>query len=100
MKKFIFLLPLIILGAGCEMQATSSTNSTSTSQGVSKQYRAVESQGFKDIKMGIGSQSPVLACSDKDSWANSDSFKAKNINNIEVDGVVCCGWFKGCTVRF
>jgi hypothetical protein len=62
--------------------------------------KAVEAQGFTDVKIGEGSGNSFFMCSDSDSFINSERFTAKNINGVQVDGVVCCGWFKGCTVRF
>jgi len=51
--------------------------------------------GYSDITLK-GYQ--PLACSQDDSY--STGFTAKNPTGRTVSGVVCCGFFKSCTVRF
>ena len=63
----------------------------------SRQEQAVQAMGFKDVRL---EGSAAFQCDDKDSFLNSTGFVAKNINNVEVHGVVCCGWIKSCTVMF
>jgi hypothetical protein len=59
------------------------------------EIKALESNGFKDIKMGGWAP---MSCGNDD--ASSKSFTATNSAGKRVNGVVCCGWFKSCTVRF
>jgi len=56
---------------------------------------ALEKAGFTDID--VGGWAP-FSCSDEDSFKTS--FTAKNSNGQVVDGAVCCGWLKNCTIRF
>ena len=93
MKKILFtLLAVSFLGAGCEEPLQQGTKS--------RAEQALENQGFTSIEMGKGGSSPVFACSDSDSLLNSSSFTALNAKGTRVEGTACCGWFKGCTVRF
>ena len=39
-----------------------------------------------------------LACSDSDDFHTG--FRAKNPNGVVVEGTVCCGMMKACTIRF
>lgn len=55
----------------------------------------LEKSGFTDIKT-TGYR--MLACSKDDTYTTG--FTAKNPAGVEVSGVVCCGLFKSCTVRF
>lgn len=58
--------------------------------------RAVlEKSGFKNIEI-TGYQ--WFACGQDDGF--STGFVAQNANGQYVDGTVCCGLFKSCTVRF
>lgn len=52
-------------------------------------------QGYTDIEMYGWTP---FACSDSDTF--SSGFAATNTNGHRVEGVVCCGWLKSCTVRF
>ena len=40
----------------------------------------------------------AFACSDDDTY--STGFIAVNPSGVKVDGTVCCGLFKNCTIRF
>ncbi len=61
-----------------------------------RQESAVRSLGFKDPY----STGPVIiGCSEDDSFLNSESFRAIGPDGRNVEGSVCCGWLKGCTVR-
>ena len=61
-----------------------------------RQESAVRSLGLKDPY----STGPVIiGCSD-DSFLNSEGFRAIGPDGRAVEGSVCCGWLKGCTVRF
>jgi hypothetical protein len=57
--------------------------------------RALQGNGFTDIRL-TGYE--WLGCGRDDSY--STGFYAKNPNGVYVSGVVCCGTFKSCTVRF
>ena len=58
-------------------------------------YRALEANGFTDITMkGYA----WVGCGEDDFY--STHFAATNSAGKRVSGVVCCGSFKGCTVRF
>lgn len=56
---------------------------------------ALTSQGFTDIQMG---GYMWFACGRDDGF--STSFAAKNTLGQRVEGVVCCGLLKSCTVRW
>lgn len=57
--------------------------------------KTLESAGYSDIKIeGYA----WFACSEDDTFHTS--FTAKNPKDQEVSGVVCCGLFKNCTIRF
>ena len=60
-----------------------------------RSYETLEKSGYTAIE--IGGYAP-FACSEKDKYHTK--FTAKNSQEQVVNGVVCCGWFKGCTVRF
>lgn len=55
---------------------------------------ALEDEGYENIK--ITGYAP-FSCGEDD--LSSTGFKATNVKGREVRGVVCCGAFKGCTVR-
>lgn len=57
--------------------------------------RALQNQGFTDISF-TGYQ--FASCSDSDT--TSTGFIAKNPLGVHVEGVVCCGWSKACTIRW
>lgn len=57
--------------------------------------RAVENAGNTDVKMGSRAW---FGCSDSD--AAGFHFTAKNSQGKDVSGISCCGWWKGCTVRY
>jgi hypothetical protein len=57
--------------------------------------RALESMGMSDIQL-TGYE--WTTCSDSDTFHTG--FRATNQAGKKVSGVVCCGWFKDCTVRF
>ncbi len=50
--------------------------------------------GFYDISTG----SVAFGCAEGDKVGRN--FSATNSNKQRVEGIVCCGVFKGCTVRF
>jgi hypothetical protein len=56
---------------------------------------ALKAQGMTDIVLG---DRAWWGCGRDDSF-NSE-FVATNAQGKRVSGAVCCGWLKGCTVRF
>lgn len=62
---------------------------------VEEVQRVVGKQGFTDIE-ATGYE--PFVCAEDDSF--SEGFRAKNSRGQLVTGVVCCGLFKRCTVRF
>lgn len=57
--------------------------------------RAAEGAGLHDVKpTGLA----PLSCAKGDMFRSH--FKAKNVEGKPVEGAVCCGVFKSCTVRF
>jgi len=57
--------------------------------------RALEGEGFTDISVN---GYDAWSCGKDDTYATK--FTATNARGKVVSGVVCCGDFKGCTVRF
>lgn len=57
--------------------------------------KALDSQGFTSVQ--IGGYAPY-SCSDSDVTATK--FTANNPQGKHVEGVVCCGRLKACTVRW
>lgn len=51
--------------------------------------------GFTNIRPGSLN---FFACGEHDKTGRN--FQAKNATGQQVEGVVCCGVFKSCTVRF
>lgn len=81
MKNFICIALLALSLVACTDEANS--------------RNALENYGFTEIQF-TGYQ--YFGCSDSDSF--STGFKAKNPQGRNVSGVVCCGYYKACTVRF
>ncbi len=79
MKRWLVLAFLI--GAGC-------TDSAGT-------RRALHNNGFTAVQVGGYA---FFGCGKDDSFATH--FTAVNPTGQTVSGVVCCGWWKNCTVRF
>ncbi len=84
--KVVLIFAAIVVTIGVTVAAYSSDD---------KEAKALQRQGFTNIR--VGGWSP-LSCSDSDLTAKS--FKAKNPQGREVEGVICCGVLKGCTVRW
>jgi|WetSurMetagenome_2_1015567.scaffolds.fasta_scaffold404035_2 hypothetical protein len=57
--------------------------------------RTLEGAGFKSIEF-TGYR--FTGCSDSDAFHTG--FKATGPSGGKVEGVVCCGWLKSCTIRF
>jgi hypothetical protein len=64
-----------------------------TTEGPSR--KALESAGFSKIELKGWS---AFACSEDDTFRTK--FEATNPAGARVAGVVCCGWWKNCTIRF
>lgn len=79
MRILIFILAMFFCGC--------------TSPGAS--WNALDDMGFKEIETG---GYDLFACG-KD-YVFHTKFKAKNPNGKIVSGVVCCGWLKGCSIKF
>lgn len=56
--------------------------------------RALESAGFTEIEF---TGYKFLSCGED---IFRTGFKAKNVRSQQVNGVVCCGLFKNCTIRY
>lgn len=59
-----------------------------------RQIKVLESQGYSKIELSF----PWFSCDGKDSVLNSSKFKAEK-DGKPIDGAVCCGWLKKCTIR-
>lgn len=57
--------------------------------------RTLQAAGFTNIEVGGHAW---FACGGDDEY--STEFTARNSRGEMVSGVVCCGFFKNCTVRF
>lgn len=57
--------------------------------------RALRAMGFTSIQLG---EYPFFMCGEEDTF-NSE-FTAMTREGRTISGAVCCGVFKGCTVRF
>jgi hypothetical protein len=77
--KRLLLTALLTIGCTCEDSSA----------------QALRGHGFTDIQWTGYS---FFACSDSDTF--STGFRAKNPKGETVEGTVCCGWLKNCTVRF
>lgn len=64
--------------------------------GPARGLNAIESQGFSDVTLG---DYAWLGCGREDDLVRKH-FTAKNVRGQRVEGLVCCGLGKGCTVRF
>lgn len=93
MKIVLFaVLGMALVGAGC----TETIDNTASTPQRDDRITRLEVEGFTDISVNQG---VLFSCGEDDSVLNSYSFKAKK-NGHDVEGVVCCGWFKACTVRY
>lgn len=57
--------------------------------------RAIKAVGLNHVKLGLY---PFFQCANED-YFNS-AFTAYTREGNKIKGAVCCGVFKGCTVRF
>lgn len=60
-----------------------------------KSRTTLEKSGYTDITIGGHS---YFSCGSDDAY--STKFTAKNPAGSKVEGTVCCGWLKSCTIRF
>ncbi len=60
-----------------------------------KARSVLDKQGFTEVTF---TGYAFSACSEDD--VSHTGFRAKNPQGKEVEGVVCCGWLKSCTVRW
>jgi hypothetical protein len=82
----VVALVAILVGARCLIGFTCPNDAA----------RTLRSSGYGQVELD-GWAGP-FACGKGDTYANS--FTAQNPRGDQVSGVVCCGIFKGCTVRF
>ena len=80
MKKMVMMLALAAVG--CEANPDEA-------------MRALEAQGLTHVTIA---GYPFFACGEGDNF--NSAFSARGVNGDLVEGAVCCGWMKGCTVRF
>lgn len=86
----ILLMAIVLTGAGCVQNGEGSSPS--------RAYLTLEENGYTEIEL---TGMPLFTCDSKsDSLLNSSGFEAKNHLGKQVSGSVCCGWLKGCTIRF
>ena len=81
MKKIIFAVLIIFLLTGCT--APDRTKET------------LEKAGYANIETG---EYDFWSCGKDDDFATK--FTADNPAGQRVSGTVCCGFLKGCTIRF
>jgi len=81
MKKLLFITTSLLL-AGCYSSQSDAENT-------------LHKAGFTDITVtGLA----PLSCGEND--ISRTGFVATNSQGARVEGVVCCGIFKSCTIRF
>lgn len=85
----VILLGLVIcVGAGFAL-------STCEDDDYAAQRKALTNQGFTDVDIGSYA---FFGCSESDVYSNH--FTATNTAGKPVEGLVCCGLMKACTVRW
>lgn len=60
-----------------------------------RSYETLDKAGFDQIELGGPDR---WSCGGGDYFSNT--FTARNSKGSVVNGVVCCGLYKGCTIRF
>ncbi len=78
MKKTAILFAVLL---------TSCTNASDS-------HQALTEAGYTDVDIGGYAW---LQCGKDDTFATK--FSAKGPTGVPVNGAVCCGWLKGCTIR-
>jgi len=91
MKTMAIIVAMLVVG--CESEYRSERITTPKESDV---HAALRKSGYSKIQEG-GFPFPGT-CSRSDDYGIE--FKAVNPVGSPVEGVVCCGIFKGCTVRF
>lgn len=81
MKNFIMVSLLSLFLFSCTDEAAT--------------LRTLDNAGYSDVQTKGYS---LWGCSDRDTFQTK--FIARNYLGKKVSGVVCCGWFKKCTIRF
>ena len=59
--------------------------------------RLLMAHGYEDIKLDTVN---VFACGKDDVMNRSVHFTALSSGGMRLEGAVCCGWVKDCTIRF
>lgn len=84
----IFASIALVLITFTALSFVACTDESATKETLRKSgYTEIQTTGYK-----------AFSCSDSDSF--STGFRAKNPKGEVVEGVVCCGLMKSCTVRF
>lgn len=79
MKKLIFIISALCISCTNPEKATQTLNHAG--------YTNIVITGYDPF-----------SCGEDDTF--KDSFTATNPNGMTVSGTVCCGFLKGCTIRF
>lgn len=90
----------LLLLAGCDGRDARNTyaDPPATEAGPSRAERAAQQFGLRNVRhVGMAG---AWACSKDDSWLNSATVEGDTMAGGHVRATVCCGWLKGCTVRF
>lgn len=87
-KRNVLSLVLVVVMLAIVFVSTGCTAPDRTAE-------TLRQQGFTDVETTGYSW---LACGKDDAFATG--FTATNAQGVRVEGTVCCGWFKSCTVRF
>jgi len=88
----VAVLGLVIVVVGYFLLGSHERSATSDDERVTR----LEVEGFENIEIG---GAPWFGCGEDDNILASYSFTAEK-NGHTVDGVVCCGLLKSCTVRY
>ncbi len=104
-KKGFTLIELLIVVAILGIVGTVVFSAIKTPAALAEMTRGDESRvrntlssmGFKDASLRPASWT---VCGKDDSLFSSNDFTATNPLGTQVSGTVCCGFMKGCTVRF
>jgi hypothetical protein len=76
------------------------TASVGNSGSDNAQVNAIRSMGFRNINLISNAPKVMFTCGKEDTVFTSSAFSATNLAGEKVSGVVCCGFLKGCTIRF
>lgn len=81
MGKFVVLLACLLTVGGCTSP--------------DKTHLILEREGYTDIEI---TGYAFFSCSQEDTFHTG--FRATNLAGNRVEGAVCCGVLKNCTIRF